>query len=257
MQYYYLITGLTRRPLDAPIASVAARLREVRGGEGFDVPAIRDRIKKGLSARDVRAVELLERYNALSSTEEYEPFFQEFEQGSSGIGIGRGGIASVMERWPEYLVRWIRADRTIRNLTAAWRAKSLGWDLKDEHGVRSMLMGLTESEKERIMADPKGAGYELRLPCMDELVKVWETEDFVQREQQLDALRWHVADHIKGELRDYFGIGTVLCYLIQLDLLHRWVALDAQYGREVFRAMVESLVTIPAQEKAQEEEKTE
>lgn len=307
MQYYYLVAGLTEYPFDTGIATTAAG---TQGGGKFNVREIRNQIKKQLTAKDQKAVELLYLYydivNVLNyikgsnlpfsvlgnmsgeavarlvdgrpSEEEaneekeqlleaemmmfpsalralvdrfkkrydeeadeddkeakeemtesqlevdlYDLFYREFEQ--------KKGV-------PEYLRRWGETDRMIRNITAAYKARAMKWPAE---AIDEMIIGSKELRKQLVGNQNPDFGLKGEWPFVDDLMGVLETTDFVERERKMDALRWDVAEGLKEEMMDYFGIGTLLTYLIHLNILHRWVALDPDYGKESFRKMVESL----------------
>ena len=78
-----------------------------------------------------------------------------------------------------------------------------------------------------------------RFVYTEDLLQVLETVDFVERERKMDALRVRMADDLAEH--DYFGVGRVMDYLIRLNILHRWAALDAARGREDFRELVSNL----------------
>lgn len=143
---------------------------------------------------------------------------------------GSGGV-------PEYLKRWTSYDRTVRNIVAAYRGRQLGLApevkaamiVEAEPEIRDMLVG----------GQVQDFGMKDRFPYMEELLQVLETEDFVERERKMDALRVQMADDLAEQ--DYFGVGRIMDYLIRLNTLHRWAELDAERGRGDFRELVGAL----------------
>lgn len=138
---------------------------------------------------------------------------------------------------PEFLRRWAEYDRTVRNIVAAYKGRQLGLAPELKAGM------IVESEPELrdayINGQAQDFGMKDRFPYTEELLQVLETEDFVERERKMDALRVQMADDLAEH--DYFGVGRVMDYLIRLNILHRWAALDAQRGREDFRELVSNL----------------
>lgn len=153
------------------------------------------------------------------------------EQGGGLFMFGESGGV------PEYLKRWTSYDRTVRNIVAAYRGRQLGLApevkaamiVEAEPEIRDMLVG----------GQVQDFGMKDRFPYMEELLQVLETEDFVERERKMDALRVQMADDLAEQ--DYFGVGRIMDYLIRLNTLHRWAELDAERGRGDFRELVGAL----------------
>lgn len=153
---------------------------------------------------------------------------------AEGVCVCGGG------RVPEYLRRWAGYDRTMRNIVAAYKARQLGWPEELKEG---MIVESDGEVKEALLnGQAADFGMKDRFPYMDELLQVLETADFVERERKMDVLRVRVADDLAEH--DYFGIGRILNYLIRLNILYRWAALDKERGREDFRELVSALTDL-------------
>lgn len=133
----------------------------------------------------------------------------------------------------EYLHRWSDTDRMIRNVTAAYNARALQID------ATNMIVDTTELRDSLLNSQSSDFGLKGEFEYMDPLLQVLETSDFVERERKMDRLRWDIAEELAEG--DYFGIGRILMYLIHLNILYRWVALDPKHGQKSFRAMVNTL----------------
>lgn len=138
---------------------------------------------------------------------------------------------------PEYLRRWAEYDRTVRNIVAAYKARQLGLSAEQKEGM--IVEDDVELREAYVQGQAQDFGMRDRFPYTEELLQVLETEDFVERERKMDELRVRMADDLAEH--DYFGIGRVMDYLIRLNILHRWEALDAERGRGNFREMVSAL----------------
>ena len=73
----------------------------------------------------------------------------------------------------------------------------------------------------------------------DEVKRILYGTDLLAREKGLDRLMW---DKI-GELNtfDYFNVSALLGYIAKLKIVERWLSLDEQTGRELFRELVEEI----------------
>ncbi len=135
-----------------------------------------------------------------------------------------------------FLKAWSQIDRTIRNITAASKARAMKLDasgmiVEPEGEIREQLL---ESQS----AD---FGFKDRFEWTEPLLAVLDTKDFVERERGMDRLRWQIADTLTEH--EYFSVDWILKYLVQLNILYRWAALDKEQGRRSFGQMVASLTT--------------
>lgn len=63
--------------------------------------------------------------------------------------------------------------------------------------------------------------------------------DILERERGLDELMWEKADELV--LMDVFSINVILGFVAKLKIVDRWVRLDENTGREMFRRLVEEV----------------
>lgn len=118
----------------------------------------------------------------------------------------------------QFIKKWCETDRIIRNITTIHRAQELEID------PQTMLIGETVDEREFLY--------------YAELMAVLDTKDFVERETKMDALRWQIAEELTEH--NYFDVAAVLAYLVKLNILYRWSALDKATGEKRFRTIVDS-----------------
>lgn len=126
-------------------------------------------------------------------------------------------------------------DKQIRNIVAASRARVMGVD------AVTMLVGDGELEQQILSSSAQDFGLRGEFEYFEQLWSVIETEDFVERERKMDALRWGIADDVSEG--DYFGIDMLAGYLVKLNIMYRWQALDKALGRERFGQMVEGFTS--------------
>ncbi len=167
--------------------------------------------------------------------------FLNFYRVCEGAADG-GGWIGLVARLPEFLRRWAEYDRTVRNIVAAHKAKQLGWP--EEIRARMIVEEDPELREAYVTGQAQDFGMRDRFPYTEEVLQVLDTEDFVERERKMDALRVRMADDLAEH--DYFGVGRVMDYLIRLNILYRWSALEAGHGREEFRKLVAGLTEAEA-----------
>ena len=64
-------------------------------------------------------------------------------------------------------------------------------------------------------------------------------DSLLGREKALDDITWEKISSL--ETFHYFDITAVLAYVAKLHIVNRWLALDEQKGRELFRRLVQEV----------------
>ena len=73
----------------------------------------------------------------------------------------------------------------------------------------------------------------------DEVHRIMYGPNLVSREKGLDALIWKKIDELNTF--DYFNVSAVLGYIAKLKIIDRWLSLDEETGRDMFRKLVEEI----------------
>lgn len=133
-----------------------------------------------------------------------------------------------------FLRLWSEFDRNLRNLSAAFTARRLG------RPVAQALVGggyVVETLSRSSAAD---FGLKGELEYIDAVVAaIAEEGNLLDKENRIDHIRWEMADELTTF--DYFNINAILAYLVKVNIVHRWVSLDPERGREMFERLVASL----------------
>ena len=86
------------------------------------------------------------------------------------------------------------------------------------------------------------------MEWLDILVKISETEELVEREKKIDLLRWNWME--EATFFNYFTVELLFVFLLQLEMIERWISLDKEKGSQLFRSIIATLkdeVQIPAE----------
>ena len=119
-----------------------------------------------------------------------------------------------------FLREWFAFDLDLRNTTVTWLNRQLK---RDEDLDRIELAGREEAE----------------FPEKATAESILHGTDILKRERGLDELRWHKVDEIT--IQDYFDIEVILGFVAKLKIIDRWLQLDPESGRALFRRMVEDI----------------
>jgi hypothetical protein len=133
-----------------------------------------------------------------------------------------------------FLRAWSRFDRNLRNVVAAHTARGKQMPVVDALvGSDDIVLSLTRSSA----AD---FGLKGELEYIDNLLATLGDEsNIIAKERTIDLIRWDKADDL-AEM-DYFNMNAILSYLVKVNLVHRWMSLDEQTGRQMYDRLVASM----------------
>ena len=119
-----------------------------------------------------------------------------------------------------FVREWFAFDLDLRNTVVAYLNDSLGRG----KGMDQILLPGRE---------------EAAFPERAEAEAILHGTDILDRERGLDELRWHKIDEIN--LWEYFNMDVILGFVCKLKIVDRWLQLDPDSGRAMFRKLVEDI----------------
>ena len=183
------------------IASLPVLRPEDARDDKLDAAALVEEIRGQLSARDEAVLDLL-----LSG---YDP-----EQ------LDAAFYTRALAHKDRFIREWFSFDLDLRNTTVTYLNDAIGRPTGQD---RVELEGREEAE----------------FPEADEAVKILNRSDILERERGLDELRWHKIEELT--LMDWFDLDAVLGFVARLKIIDRWLQLDPDSGRELFRRLVDDI----------------
>ncbi|MCR5409332.1 MAG: DUF2764 domain-containing protein [Bacteroidales bacterium] len=134
----------------------------------------------------------------------------------------------------KYIREYFRFDLNLRNAKVRYLNRQLKRDPETD-----VLTGEASAENES-KADIDGllfspGEFEEAAP----VEAVLEGTDLIAREKGLDDIVWKKADTLSTF--HYFDITAVLAYVTKLHIADRWLILDEEQGRELFRKLVQEV----------------
>lgn len=150
--------------------------------------------------------------------------------------------AYAMECHNTFISSWFEFNLNINNVLTALTARKYKFD------VASNIIGRTDVSNVIRTSNARDFGLTGTLEYLEQLMRISETEELVEREKKIDILKWNwMEDAI---FFDYFTIERIFVFLLKLEMIERWISLDKEKGNEIFRNIIESLkneVQIPAE----------
>ena len=115
---------------------------------------------------------------------------------------------------------WFSFDLNLRNATVAYLNDSLG---------RQEGLDLVKLEGRETEEFPEAVAVQQVLNC----------GDILARERGLDELRWKKIDELT--LLDSLDLEVILGFVAKLKIIDRWLQLDPDSGRALFRRLVDDI----------------
>ncbi|WP_455593319.1 DUF2764 family protein [Bacteroides sp.] len=147
-----------------------------------------------------------------------------------------------MKSGNKFVSSWFEFNLILNNILVAFTARKYKWD------VAQHVVGDTEICEALRTSGARDFGLSGEVDCFEQLAKISEITELVEREKKLDMLRWDWID--EATFFDYFTVERLFAFLLQLEMIERWIALDKEKGNQLFRSIIESLkneVQIPAE----------
>lgn len=171
--------------------------------------------------------------------EEYIKRWMSYENPHEGGRLWEDMLSSLymdygMEVKNALMSGWFELNLNIGNILSAIYAK------KYELPVAKYIVGHNSVAKLiREHANSRDFGVSQELEYFDTLQRIAEEPDIYDRERKIDRFRWDWLE--ENTVFDYFNIEYIFAYLCKLQILERWVSLNAEEGEKVFRKLINDL----------------
>lgn len=135
----------------------------------------------------------------------------------------------------KFLKKWIEYELDLNNILVLKNSLELGIEVSDQILGKNSL-----SEELRTISKKKS---DFRIPTEPEyaasIFNIATENDFLDRELKIDAKRWNQINELI--FFEYFTVDFILAYLIKLTIVHRWLSLDPETGKEMLKRLVSEL----------------
>ena len=153
-------------------------------------------------------------------------------KGFSEKGLDADFYAQALRNRNRFLREYFRFDLNLRNAKVRYLNAQLGREPDQD------VMTGEDPEAEDVDID----GFRFTGGEFEEALKVENIlagTDLVSREKGLDDLLWDKIDSLSTF--HYFDIEAVLAYIAKLHIVTRWLNLDEEVGRDVFRRLLKDV----------------
>jgi len=129
---------------------------------------------------------------------------------------------------------WFEMNLNIGNVLSAIYARKYNLNVAKYIIGNNKIANIMRSQ-----ANTRDFGISQELEYFDTLTRIAEEDGVYDRERKLDKLRWNWLED--NTIFDYFNIEYIFAYLCKLQILERWVSLNAEEGEKIFREMIDNL----------------
>ena len=151
----------------------------------------------------------------------------------SGDMLASAYYSYAMQCKNKFVSAWYEFNLNINNIQSAIAARKYKLD------VAEVVVGNTDVCEALRTSNARDFGLNEVLTYFDSLQRITEIEDLVEREKKVDLLKW---DWLENEsFFNYFTIERLFVFLLQLEMIERWISLDKEKGSELFRSMIQNL----------------
>lgn len=132
-----------------------------------------------------------------------------------------------------FVSRWFEFSLNVNNILSAFISR------KYKLEVAPRIVGDTEVCEQLRTSNARDFGLGEQLEYMEELQRIAEMDELVEREKKTDLLAWKWMEN--ESFFNYFTVERLFVFLLQLEMIERWISLDKEKGSELFRQMIQHL----------------
>lgn len=132
-----------------------------------------------------------------------------------------------------FIASWFEFNLNLNNILAALAAR------KYKMEVSSVIVGATSTCEQLRTSNARDFGLNETLGYFEALQRIADIEELVEREKKVDMLKWKWLED--ESFFHYFTIERIFVFLMQLEMIERWISLDKEKGNELFRKMIQDL----------------
>jgi len=132
-----------------------------------------------------------------------------------------------------FLEPWYRFNRDLNNLLTAMVCRK--YDIPYENQV----IGDDEITEAIRRSHARDFGLSAEIPWMEDVMNIAKTDNVQEKEKAIDKLKWNYLEDVT--FFEYFTIDRVLAFIIKIGIVERWLALDREYGTELFMELLKEL----------------
>ena len=141
--------------------------------------------------------------------------------------------AHAMSQGNVFVERWFAFNLDLNNFLTAIIARRYNLD------VKPLIVGDNEVAKALRTSNSRDFGLTGVMDGFEEVMRISEIDNLVERERKLDVFKWEWME--ENSFFDYFTVEKLFAFLVKIQIIERWITLDAEAGGEMLRGMIRQL----------------
>ena len=133
----------------------------------------------------------------------------------------------------KFVSTWFELNLNVNNILAALTARKYKMEISKVPVGNNLIADALRTSNARDF------GLADELEYFDQLVRINDTVDLVEREKKIDMLKWFWLE--ENTFFNYFSIEKIFVFMMKLEMIERWVSLDKEKGNELFRKLIDQL----------------
>lgn len=162
------------------------------------------------------ASELIAEIRELCSKKD-NALIDDFLKGYDGENLNEDFYTSMLSHSNDFMREFYRFDLNMRNAKVRYLNDTLG----------------RAADQDIFMKDSG------EFDEAEDVKKILYGSDLLEKERGLDSVIWDKVTELNAF--DYFDIDTVLGFIAKLKIIDRWLSLDEETGKEMFRKFVDEI----------------
>jgi len=151
--------------------------------------------------------------------------FKGFDKDQMGLEFYKEALSSRIG----FIRDFFQFDLNVRNQKVRYLNQALGREPGKD------ILSLRDPEAEETGLEPE----EPEFKESAKLQSILEGNDILARERGIDDLYWDKIDELT--LFDYLNFDRILGIMVKMMIIRRWLILDEQTGREMFKRLVDEV----------------
>lgn len=131
------------------------------------------------------------------------------------------------------IAAWFEEEMNLGNLLTAANCRRLGID------VAPYIIGTGEVAHALRTSTAPDWGLTGEVADMEEILAIAADTDALAKERRLDDLRWRRTE--EAVTFRYFSVEQLFAYIVKIDIIRRWLLIDAEAGEAKLRAIIAQL----------------
>jgi hypothetical protein len=133
----------------------------------------------------------------------------------------------------QFISDWFEFNLDISNILTAINCRKYSIDLT------GAIVGSTELSDIIRSSSGKDFGIRHLFPYLDAVMRIADETNLLEREKKTDLLKWSwIAEN---SFHYFFDIENIFAYVLQTEILERWIRLNHETGNKLFKVFIDQL----------------